>query len=1000
VESFGQTLEKYGADLPAVRYFDTDAPDLLPYATLLARKANDSVLAALAGVYEWQNSPLVFLVEGDKLVGDQALDRIRRRVAMRGDAPYLGVVRPGQLTLYRVSLDKDPADRTRIHLDIPAGDERATFPHLSNHRPGVAPHPRQWISKVVLTLLSASIEELKTRFKVADNDAISLVGRALFTRFLADRELLPNSLFAGEQNEAAALFDNADQAAKISQWLDDTFNGDFLPVSAGLFGSLPPDSFRTLGDILRRAPGGQLSLGWEEKWENLDFAYIPVGVLSQAYEHYLREHAPAKQHKEGGYYTPRIIADMMVRGAFHALRRDGAAHKARVLDAAAGAGVFLITAFRELVSERWRHDQVRPDTKTLRDILYGQITGLDINESALRFAALGLYLVSIELDPNPEPVEKLRFENLRGTVLHNVGEDNGNLPSRSLGSLGSRVGETHSGRYDLVIGNPPWASGTSLPGWSQVAERVARIARTRVPQGTAPKLPNEVLDLPFVWRAMEWARAGGQIALALHARLLFQQGEGMPEARSALFGALNVTGIVNGSEIRHTKVWPQISAPFCLLFARNELPPPSAGFRFVSPRLEDSLNGAGGWRVDASNAGMITSDQVVRRPEILKVLFRGSQLDLEIYDRLMSRELQTLSEFWTARFGVSGNGYQKLRKSSEVRKRGEGEAGVSASYLRDLLELTPAAMNTLLVDATQLAPFSLERIHRARPREIFLGPLLLVHEAPPAQTRRIRTAVADGDVVFNQSYHGYSAKQHPQGKLLVRYLALLLGSRPALWYALITSGRFGFERDVVEKLTIDKIPVPPFKAVLESEREIESLFEDLVQHTSEAAWASVDSWVASLYGLRDRDLQVIADTLNFNLPFAQSRDAAQARPTPPEVADFCSMLSSELKPWAQRAGKEIDVLPVSLPAASPWGVVQVGTALTSAKLATNQDWPEILQVADQLVATEIMRPDSAAGCLWLARLNQTRYWSRSQARLVARRIAWEQVDFLLGLEGK
>ncbi len=37
----------------------------------------------------------------------------------------------------------------------------------------------------------------------------------------------------------------------------------------------------------------------------------------------------------------------------------------------------------------------------------------------------------------------------------------------------------------------------------------------------------------------------------------------MPEARSALFGALNVTGIVNGSEIRHTKVWPEISAPFC-----------------------------------------------------------------------------------------------------------------------------------------------------------------------------------------------------------------------------------------------------------------------------------------------------------------------------------------------------------------------------------------------------------------------------------------------------
>ena len=1009
METFSQTLEKYGADLGAVLSFDTESPSLLPYATLLAgRRANDSVLAALTCVYEWQHTPLVFLVDGDKLRADHELGRIRRLVAMRGDAPYLGVVHPGQLTLYRISLDNDPVDSTRIPLNIPTGEERATFPHLSNERPGVALQPHKWISRVVLTLLSASIDDLKTHLKVADNDAISLVGRALFTRFLADRELLPNSLFAGGQNEAAALFDNANRAAKMSQWLDETFNGDFLPVSPGLFESLPPEGFWTLGNILRRAPGGQLYLGWEEKWENLNFAYIPVGVLSQAYEHYLRAHAPDKQRKEGGYYTPRIIADMMVRGAFHALRREGRAHEARVLDAAAGAGVFLITAFRELVSERWRHDHVRPDTQTLRDILYGQITGFDINESALRFAALGLYLVSIELDPNPEPVAKLRFENMRGRVLHNVGEDNGNLPSQSLGSLGSRVGETHSGRYDLVIGNPPWASGTGLPYWSQVAEHVAQIARTRVPQASAPKLPNEVLDLPFVWRAMEWARPGGQIALALHARLLFQQGEGMPEARSALFGALNVTGIINGSEIRHTKVWPEISAPFCLLFARNELPPPGAGFRFVSPRLEDSLNGAGGLRVDASNAAMITSDQVINRAEILKVLFRGSPLDLEVYDCLISRRLETVDEFWRLNGAVSperhrfaGNGYQKLRKSSRVRKKGDDKPGVSASYLSDLPVLTHEAMKTVLVDTTQLAPFRLERIHDPRPRGLFVGPMLLVHKSPPAHARRIRVAVADDDLVFNQTYYGYSAKEHPNGKRLVRYLAMVVGSKCALWYALITSGEFGFEREAIEKLTIDKIPAPPFEAFDSSDlKQIDLLFEDLVQQDSEAAWARVDGWVASLYGLRKRDLRTITDTLNFNLPFSRNRNAAQALPSPPDVADFCSTLSSELKPWAQRVGKQIDVRSIGLPVASPWGVVQVGTALTSARLATNQDWPEIVRVADQLAATEILHPDSATGCLWLARLNQARYWSRSQARLVARRIAWEHLDFLLGLEGK
>ena len=481
VEHFDRTLEQYGADLAAVCSFDAgDRPELLPYATLVsARNGDDPSLAALVGVYEWQNTPLVFLVDADRLVGDQALSLIRRRVAMRGDAPYLGILRPGQLTVHRVSLDTDRPEETRIQLDgISPNAKRATLPYLGNQRPGVAGSPRQWISNVILKLLAESIEDLKNRFGVEGDDAISVVGRALFTRFLGDRGLLPPSLILGGQDEAESLFDDAKRAANTSHWLDKNFNGDFLYLRRDFFRSLPPDAFGVLGNMLRRAPSGQLSLQWEEKWENLDFAHIPVGVLSQAYEHYLLKYAPDKRRKEGGYYTPRIIAETMVRGAFHALHREGAAHRALVLDPAAGAGVFLITAFRHLVGERWRVDQVRPDTKVLREILHQQITGFDINESALRFAALGLYLMSIELDSHPEPVEKLRFENLRGTVLYKVGEESGEALSNTLGSLGPRIDPKHVGRYDLVIGNPPWSSGTGLKDWKQVRDCVAQIARS------------------------------------------------------------------------------------------------------------------------------------------------------------------------------------------------------------------------------------------------------------------------------------------------------------------------------------------------------------------------------------------------------------------------------------------------------------------------------------------------------------------------------------------
>lgn len=988
MNAFDQTLIQHGANLESLLRFDEDDADLLPYATLVsARQAGDGDLTALRGVYEWQGAPLVFLVDGDALRDELHLQAIRRRMAMRGDAPYLGVVKAGQLTIYRVALDADTPKRSRVAIDIPAAPPRATFAHLGNQRPGLAAK-HLWISDVVLNLLGQSIAVLIDQAGVSNPDAISLVGRALFTRFLGDRNLLPSDLIPGGALEC--LFDTPEQAEKTSRWLDETFNGDLLLLSSGLIRCLPPVAFVALGNILHRTLGGQRYLDWQEDWAHLDFAHIPVGVLSQAYEHYQRQHTPDDQRREGGYYTPRPIADLMVRGAFHALRRDGLAHEARVLDPAVGAGVFLLTAFRHLVAERWRHDAVRPDTQTLRDILYDQIAGFDINEAGLRFTALGLYLLCIELDPHPEPVQKLGFLNLRDRVLFKVGEQG------SLGSLGDGVGDEHLGGYDLVIGNPPWASSTQLANWSQLTKRVTRIAAERLPaDGPAPRLPNEVLDLPFVWRAMEWAKPGGQIAFALHARLLFQQGEGMPEARAALFSALDVTGVVNGAELRQSKVWPEISAPFCLLYARNQNPSPGAGFRFVCPHLEDALNGAGGLRLDAGNAEQVTAQQVAQRPEILKILFRGGPLSLEVFDRMVARGIGSLEEYWKERFGTAhgrlryaGNGYQKLRPSTVIPHPCE--------HLNGKPELPVKEHLPLLLNPEALPPFNQPGLHRARSDEIFCGPLLIVHQSPPAQAGRIRVAVADADVVFNETYYGYSAHGHKHGAQLVRYLALVIGSKPAIWHALITSGKFGFEREVVEKIIIDAIPVPSFDQLPQSiVDQIDPLFDAIARQDDEAAWTRVDAWVAGLYGLSQRDLNVIADTLRFNLPFAANRKAAQTPPTRAERDAFRAMLEAELQPWARRYSKPLAVTLLDSPADSLWGLLCIDTVATPATVPSD-DWPEVLRIADQLASTEVLFPEPSDGCLWVARLAQARYWSGSAARLLARRIVWEHADKLFG----
>ena len=158
------------------------------------------------------------------------------------------------------------------------------------------------------------------------------------------------------------------------------------------------------------------------------------------YESFSHRADPRTAHDTSIHYTPRTIARLMVDEAFAAMKDPA---DAKVLDASCGAGIFLALAFRRLVRERWQQDDERPNTAKIQDILYEQIRGFDVSESALRLAALGLYITAIELNASPRPPRALKFpRNLRGEVLYRFG-DQDDMAEKSadfpLGSLGPKV---------------------------------------------------------------------------------------------------------------------------------------------------------------------------------------------------------------------------------------------------------------------------------------------------------------------------------------------------------------------------------------------------------------------------------------------------------------------------------------------------------------------------------------------------------------------------------
>ena len=106
-----------------------------------------------------------------------------------------------------------------------------------------------------------------------------------------------------------------------------------------------------------------------------------------------------------------------------------------------------------------------------------------------------------------------------------------------------------------------------------------------------------------------------------------------------------------------------------------------------------------------------------------------------------------------------------------------------------------------------------EGLHRPRDPEIYRSPLALFRESPKPNRAQRGGLLARKDVVFSESFVGYSAHGHPQGEALVRYLQLLSYSDIFLFCVLMTSAKFGIERDAGLKEDVDSFPFIPFESL-------------------------------------------------------------------------------------------------------------------------------------------------------------------------------------------
>ncbi len=295
LENLKEELQNYGISPNNVKLFDQKvSPDLIDYLDLIEPKYLEKELLP-DGVVENQGRSLLFFVNDSRLclsAEEKKLKfkQLRRTLACRGERAYLAHILPGKLLVEPVNLAERNADWVPYYTHT---EEAITFYStlaLGYFKGKGEPDEPDYVFNEMFDLLFNTANRIEPSLGKAN--VLSLIGRALFFRFLVDRKIITENSLSQISPTAMNLeccFDNPQSAYSANQWLNRTFNGEFLPLDKGgdlaFFNGIPELAFTQLGAILHNFKHvGKQGLQMKLNWGDFNFAYIPIGLLSQVYE--------------------------------------------------------------------------------------------------------------------------------------------------------------------------------------------------------------------------------------------------------------------------------------------------------------------------------------------------------------------------------------------------------------------------------------------------------------------------------------------------------------------------------------------------------------------------------------------------------------------------------------------------------------------------------------------------------------------------------------------
>lgn len=644
----------------------------------------------------------------------------------------------------------------------------------------------------------------------------SLIGRAIFIRYLEDREIIKPDNFekVARQNREWGAILNQDGPPSIEPRLDklrflrvlrnkdftyalfdrlaEDFNGDTFPVSNEERGFIQQAHLDKLRDFLTAEMSKQQELFF--------FAYrfnvIPIELISTIYEEFYGERTD-NGTDQGSYYTPPALVEFVLK---HTLTPEVLKNKPRVLDPACGSGIFLVESFRRMVRyQQAKQNGRRIGRNQLQKILREQIAGIDINKGAVSVAAFSLYLAYLHYQ---EP----RYINQDRMLPHlKVPEDRQHQQTGKWLNilLCANSFEVAEGSYpdevvrrfgpasvDVVVGNPPWNNPKKTDAISQkdVRKTLKWCEKHECP--VSNKDPSQA----FIHLTGNLLKEGGKAGLLVSSGVLFN--EKSWKFRNVWLNSVQLKHVVNFAHVRRA-FFSRSVAPFISVAFEKAKPlsPPDDQFEYWSAKRNMTVENTRSVVLNRGDMHWLSQRDCLAYEKLWKIYWWGGHRDEALVRKLeMNPRLAELPKQIEGAKLEFGRGFDSSSKQ------------YASEWLKDykvlpsdrLEKYGPQPLNDL-----DTVP---DQVHRRGEREIYSGSRLLVARGIKEKSGEyIKARFETKKYCFYNSIHG--VRFHGLAKWQEATVTAVFWSSLIRYYYFATSSSWGFWHNEIHLEHVKNLPI-------------------------------------------------------------------------------------------------------------------------------------------------------------------------------------------------